>query len=328
MPMHPGKNAFHWTLALWACGASALAQAPDSAPVGISPPAAVEAARAETTPPPDTSVEVAPTPVITAPAEAQGERSWRLGLALGYGKRTNPLIQSDDIPVILDVDVAWFGKRWFFDNGDLGFALLDRPAFTTSLVARVNSDRVFFGKTNTRFVNFSYQGANLASTPLVDSTTGAPAEMLVRVDPPDRSYAIEAGLETLFDGAWGSASLRAFHDVGKAHRGYEVAADYRYRVTRGRLSFTPSVGVAYKSARLNDYYWGVHDDEASIGLRAYRAGGGLGWEAGLRANYYVSKRLRFALSANYERLQNDVAESPLAAEDHVFGYFSGLAWTY
>jgi hypothetical protein len=187
--MHPGKNAFHWILALWACGAHALAQTPDSVPVGIAAPAAVEAAPAETTPPPDASTEVAPTPVITAPADARAGRSWRLGLALGYGKRTNPLIQSDDIPVILDVDVAWFGKRWFFDNGDLGFALLDEPAFTTSLVARVNSDRVFFGKTNARFVNFSYQGANFASTPLVDSTTGAPVEMLVRVDPPSTTSA-------------------------------------------------------------------------------------------------------------------------------------------
>src|SRR5262249_36076913 len=71
------------------------------------------------------------------------ESHWRLGLALGYGERTNPLIQSEKIPVLVDLDVAWFGKRWFFDNGDVGFAVLDRPAFTLNAVARVNTDRAF-----------------------------------------------------------------------------------------------------------------------------------------------------------------------------------------
>src|SRR6185503_3572374 len=66
----------------------------------------------------------------TPPGAAQSERHWRLGVALGYGQRTNPLIQSDDIPVIVDLDIAWFGERWFFDNGDLGFSLVDKPDFT------------------------------------------------------------------------------------------------------------------------------------------------------------------------------------------------------
>src|SRR4051794_14715278 len=68
----------------------------------------------------------ADSPVITAPATAAAavekpERHWRLGVALGYGERTNPLIQSKKIPVLVDVDIAWFGERWFFDNGDVGF---------------------------------------------------------------------------------------------------------------------------------------------------------------------------------------------------------------
>src|SRR4029079_18906439 len=91
----------------------------------------------------------------TGPAPGTAEKSWRLGAAFGYGARTNPLIQSDDIPVLVDLDVAWFGKRWVFDNGDLGFELLDRPAFTANVVARVNSDRAFFSKTNTHYVTLA-----------------------------------------------------------------------------------------------------------------------------------------------------------------------------
>src|SRR5262245_56583960 len=78
----------------------------------------------------------------TAPAPGAPEKSWRIGAAFGYGQRTNPVIQSDDIPVLVDLDIAWFGKRWFFDNGDVGFTLFEGAQSTTSLVARVNSDRV------------------------------------------------------------------------------------------------------------------------------------------------------------------------------------------
>lgn len=83
-----------------------------------------------------------------SPAESSapdaGPSPWRLGLALGYGERSNPLIQSDDVPIVVDVDVAWFGERFFFDNGDFGYTLANTDLLTASIVARVNSDRLFF----------------------------------------------------------------------------------------------------------------------------------------------------------------------------------------
>lgn len=94
--------------------------------------------------------------------EAVTESRWRLGAAFGYGVRSNPLVQSDDIPIIVDLDIAWFGDRWFFDNGDLGLTVADNDAMTASVVARVNSDRVFFGNTDTRFVVFDLAGIPLA----------------------------------------------------------------------------------------------------------------------------------------------------------------------
>lgn len=274
----------------------------------------------------------APTPAASqAPPR---ERSWRIGAAFGYGERTNPLIQSDDIPVLVDVDIAWFGKRWFFDNGDLGYTLFDRPSATTSLVARVNDDRVFFGKTNTRYVNFAYAGNGFTTAlpPAPASGGGGSDSPLspepVEVKPPDRDYAIEAGVESLLDGDWGSAELRAFHDVSGTHGGYELSAHYLWRWTTGRLSVAPTVGLSYKSARMNDYYWGVHADEASNALPEYHAGAGVNLDGGLVTSYYFTRNLRFALSVNYERLADEISSSPLAEDDYVMAYFSGFAWSF
>jgi outer membrane protein len=278
-----------------------------------------------------TAVAIASPPAAAQPPPR--ERSWRLGAAFGYGQRTNPLIQSDDIPVLVDVDIAWFGKRWFFDNGDVGFTLFDRASSTTSLVARVNDDRVFFGKTNTRYVNFAYAG-NGFTTALPPVTAGGPGQSAqqpsppVQVNPPDRDYAIEAGVESLIDGDWGAVELHAFHDVSGTHGGYELSAHYSWRWTTGRLSLAPTVGVSFKSAQMNDYYWGVHADEASNALPEYHAGAGFNLEGGLVTSYYFTRNLRFALSVNYERLADEIASSPLAEDDYVMAYFSGLAWSF
>ena len=102
----------------------------------------------------------------------------------------------------------------------------------------------------------------------------------------------------------GRRQLPTFHDVAARHEGYEISADYSYRWVRGRFSIAPSVGVAYKSAALSDYYWGVHADEVLPSLQGYEVDGGIGWEVGLRTSYYVTKSMRIAVSANYERLQD------------------------
>ena len=260
------------------------------------------------------------------------ERSWRLGAAFGYGQRTNPLIQSEDIPILVDLDIAWFGKRWFFDNGDLGFELFDHPRFTTNIVARVNSDRAFFSKTNIRFVNFALTTGGVTvpiSTP--PPTPGEPSGAVAPPQPlkvPKRDYAVELGVEVLFDGEWGQATLHGFHDVSNTHDGFEFSADYSYRWTRGRFSISPSLGVAYKSFKLSDYYWGVHPGDAGATLLQYQAGGGINWEGGLRTSYYLTKNTRLAMSANYERMHDSVAQSPIVEQPYVFGYFAGIAWQF
>ena len=273
----------------------------------------------------ETTVQPA-TQVPNAPHALPEEKSWRLGVAMGYGQRSNPLIQSDDIPVVVDLDIAWFGERWFFDNFDLGFELFDHPRFTANIVARVNSDRAFFGKTNTRFVNFALTsgGAAVPLAPPPGASFVLPAELKV----PKRDYAVELGLEMLFDGEWGQGSIRAFHDVSNTHEGYEISADYSYRWTRGRFSFAPSAGISYKSAALSDYYWGVHADEVAPTLFGYEVDAGVGWEAGMRTSYYLTKNARVALSANYERLQYSVAQSPIVEQPYVLGYFAGIAWQF
>ena len=246
--------------------------------------------------------------------EEVAESRWRLGAAFGYGVRSNPLVQSDDIPIFVDLDIAWFGDRWFFDNGDLGLTVVDNNAITASLVARVNSDRVFFGNADTRFVSF-----DLAGTPLSEA---------VEFKVPDRDYAVELGVEMLSDGPWGALQLSAFHDVSGTHEGYELYANYSYGWRNQRLYIEPSVGLSYKSADLNNYYWGVTEDEAGVVVAPYEAEAGLNWHARLMVGYQLSRHWGLSLAAEYERINDEAAASPIVKEHDVLGYFAGVAYRF
>lgn len=254
------------------------------------------------------------TVAVAAPPAGNAASPWRIGMALGYGERSNPLIQSDPIPIAVDLDIAWFGKRFFFDNGDVGFTALNRSAGTLNLVARVNSDRVFFGKTNTRFVSISATGAPLS----------VPTQLVV----PDRNYAVELGFEYLTDGRWGKLTVAGFRDVSKAHQGFGADLEYAYPWYRGRWSLEPSATLRFKSAALNDYYWGVRANEASSALPAYRAGSGVNWQLGFRSSYYLTRHWRLAAGANYERLSDTIVSSPLTAKTEVLGWFAGVAYQF
>lgn len=243
-----------------------------------------------------------------------GQSRWRLGAALGYGMRTNPLVQSDDIPIILDLDIAWFGDHWFFDNGDLGLTFANNDRFTASVVARLNSDRVFFGKTNTRFVTIDAAGASLSEA--------------VEFKVPDRDYALELGLEVLTDGTWGQLQMAAFHDVSGTHEGYEIHADYSFRWRDQRFYIEPSIGASYKSAAMNNYYWGVTEDEAGLVVLPYEAGSGTNVHARLKVGYQLTRQWSVSIVAQYERMNDAAAASPIVEDQDVYGYFGGFVYRF
>lgn len=282
-----------------------------------APGAAAQEPRQRAEPATASAPPVTASPPTTLEAADAGESPWRLGIALGYGQRTNPVIQSDDIPIVVDLDIAWFGDRFFFDNGDAGVTLVDNSAVTFNIVGRFNSDRVFFGKTNTRIVQVTT--TNAAGQPVIE-----PAELSV----PGRDYAVEMGIELLADGRWGQLQLAAHRDVSGTHDGYEVFADYGYGWRRQRWLVQTSLGFAFKSQALNDYYWGVRADEANAALPPYRAGSGLNPHAKLLLSYQVTRNWAFAAGTEYERLNGQAAASPIAADRDVFGYFVGMNYRF
>lgn len=255
--------------------------------------------------------------------------SWRLGIAAGYGERSNPLVGGENLTLYADLDIAWFGDRWFFDNGDLGYTLIDRPAATVNVIARANSDRLFFSRTSgpVAVIGLTLDAPDsdpdFSPTPEFSQPLGA-----IELEPPERSWALESGFEILQEGRWGFLQASFLHDVSGVHNGYEAALSYGYGLVVGRLYLEPSLALAYKSNDMNDYYWGIRGDETPAGTSGYTAGAGLNSMARFSASYRINAHFGASMAIEYERLNDDARRSPIVRRGHVLGFFAGLAYRF
>ncbi len=258
--------------------------------------------------------------------DSPSNKNWSLGLALGAGQRSNPLISGDDIDLWWTLDFAWFGERWFFDNGDLGYLMKDHSAFTLNWVARVNTERAFFSGISEglfRGVEFG------ADSPALEQGQDSPEPVRdTAVNIPDRDYALETGLEILTDGLWGNIHAQLLADVSGVHNGYEAWLSYSTDWIRGRWHISPSVSVNWKSQKQNNYYYGVRASEAQSNLNVYRADSGFNTSAKLSAVYYISERWRFFATANVEKINDSAADSPLLKDDEIVSYFAGIHYAF
>ncbi len=254
-------------------------------------------------------------------ANAAGE--FEFGLALGAGERTNPLIDGQDINRNWLIDFAWYGERWFFDNGDLGYTMRETDSMTLSAIVGVNSDRIFYE--DKIFAQFVDLGNLPVNTPL-DGLNQSEQASLIRA--PDRDYAVEFGLEYLTESQLGFFQVQMNTDVSNVHNGHEVWARYGYDWYRGRLQVQPSINLNWKSSAFNDYYYGVKDNEATQFMPAYSPGSGVNVGVKLALRYLINENWSAVISVEYESLNSEATDSPFVYDDHISSWFTGLFYSF
>lgn len=268
------------------------------------------------------------------------ERNWTLGVSLGYGQRSNPLVGADDLDMVAVVDLSWYGKRWFFDNGDLGFTLEDNEYLTINSVVRLNGDRLYFEHANSLVVSFvdgansggdSNNGGDIPSGEGNDGETPTDDRdkfKQIRYDLPDRNIAVEAGIELLTDGDWGFLNIGAYSDISDAHQGYQFEVGYGYSYLWNRWVFSGSLDLNWKSDKLNNYYYGVLQSESNKTFSAYEASSGLNASARVLARYYLTKHLSAAALLEYETLSSAIADSPFVDDSGVATAYMGIKYNF
>jgi outer membrane protein len=248
----------------------------------------------------------------TAPsAECAVVGSWEISASFGAGSRSNPVAGKSDIPLVVIPHLSYYGKRFFVENLEAGYTLLESDSSSLSLIAAPGYDRVFFHRHDLQ--NIFVPGGTVLNGP-----TGA-----VVVPASGQAFPVGsrhttwlAGPEWTFGIGAISGQLNALREFTGRHEGYEVRGGLAAPLLRKKGSLVASAGFTWKSEEVVRYYYGVD--------RLYEPGSAFNSFVKLSYTLPLSHRWTFNAFANYERLASAIADSPIVTEDHVTTAFAGV----
>jgi outer membrane protein len=257
-----------------------------------------------------------------ASADCVAVGKWNFSVALGAGVRTNPLAEGQDIPLVVIPQFSYYGKRFFIDNLDLGFALAENNTNTLSLVASPGYDRVFFYRSDLQniFVGGLPQAPGLEDSVIQYRRVPRTAPNAIQFPPRPRRITYLAGPEWTFKLDRVSGQVDVLHDVTGQDHGTEVRAALGIPLIESKGSLTANLGLTWKSAGIVNYYYG----EPTF----YQAGPALDPFIKLGYTVPLSGRWRFSAFAQYERLGSAIADSPIVAEHYVVTAFVGAIYRF
>ncbi len=262
---------------------------------------------------------------------------WKIGFSGGVGERTNPIVSSDDIPIYGVIQLSYFGDRFFFDNGDLGWYLREDDDWSLNVIAGVGGERSFFSFLNTSSIGFNpaagvnEPGGNVAPPPAeVDNVlpdNGLQFEQ-ERLEVPDRDYTVDGGIEYLYHWENSDLQIQLLTDISNKHNGQEIWLSWTAPKQLGRWKLLPSVGVNWKSSDAANYYYGVKASESSPVLPAYQVGSAANIFGRLAVNYSLDIHWKIISVIQYEKLANEITDSPIVEDDYVRTGFVGLYYEF
>ncbi|ALO45744.1 MipA/OmpV family protein [Pseudohongiella spirulinae] len=282
-------------------------------------------------------------PQATASAQPS---AWTMGVAAGVGRRSNPFVASDDLTQNAIVDLAWYGERWFFDNGDVGYTFNQTDQFSANLLLTFNNERNYFS-----YLSNGSSGLDISSlrelaidkgfgtigiaggeTVDLESLGTSELEEFVFEDLdaslPERDFAVNSGIELLYISRWGDLQAQLLSDVSGTHRGQSAWLAYSYPWITRHSEFSLTLGMEWKSRELVDYYYGVRPDEVIEGRPAYRGKSGVNSVIRFSASRALSERWRLVGVVEQEFLSQNIKRSPIIERGRVSTAFVGIYYQF
>lgn len=276
---------------------------------------------------------------------AKDSRPWTLGIALGQGRRSNPFVASDDMDVNAVVDATWYGERFFFDNGDLGYTFAETSRFSSSALLTFDNERNYFNYLNNGSSGLDISslrtiaeekgfsgGMGIAGVDDLDTLSTAELEELIYQDIdsslPERDFAANGGVEMLYISPWGDLQAQLLTDVSNTHDGESAFVSYSYPWLMPRSEVSLTLGLEWKSSELADYYYGVRKEESLDGRPIYRGSSGTNGVVRLSASHALSEHWKLVGMVEREYLSTAIRRSPIINENRITSFFLGLYYDF
>jgi outer membrane protein len=252
--------------------------------------------------------------------------NWDLGIAIGWGQKSNPLRDFDDIPLFFIPTVAYYGEHWFFDNGNLGYTLAEQESFTINLVTSYSLDRAYFYQWDPSniFLNRGTQVEAKAINSMVLSTEPEPEFNSLET----RNFTLLGGAEAFIYTRLGIIRLAYTHDMFNVHQGSEAQIKWTYGWDYDRFIFEFALVFDWKSQDVVDYYYSVRPSENAYWSERYQAKSGWDKGAEMTARYILTDNWDLLLAVRYTLIADEIAASPLLDQDYSSTYFIGAAYRF
>ncbi|WMB72092.1 MipA/OmpV family protein [Shewanella oncorhynchi] len=252
--------------------------------------------------------------------------NWDLGIAIGWGQKSNPLRDFDDISLFFIPTVAYYGEHWFFDNGNLGYTLAEQESFTINLVTSYSLDRAYFYQWDPSniFLNRGTQVEAKAINSMVLSTEPEPEFNSLET----RNFTLLGGAEAFIYTRLGIIRLAYTHDMFNVHQGSEAQIKWTYGWDYDRFIFEFALVFDWKSQDVVDYYYSVRPSENAYWSERYQAKSGWDKGAEMTARYILTDNWDLLLAVRYTLIADEIAASPLLDQDYSSTYFIGAAYRF
>lgn len=260
------------------------------------------------------------------------QSSWQVGLAIGVGAISNPLVDGDAIPLVVLPDIAWYGEAAYFDNGELGYEWQTDSSISFETFISLEGERAFFSfwhPENILFANADLSSQAPIGLPVPDSEDQSPESPRLSIDQvADRDWSFNIGLRAHYHFTSSQWIASAKTDASNTYNGsqFSVAYSHTWLVDDWKLTVLPK--LTWKSSALIDYFYGVSARD-KVAQEFYYTGTS-GWQPSilLQANKKINKQWQWIVKAKIQSLHAGMYNSPLVEETDIRTLFIGAGYQF
>lgn len=256
------------------------------------------------------------------------EGNWQIGIALGLGVRTNPLVDGDDIPLVILPDIAWYGESAYFDNGELGYQWIDEDSLAFETFVSIDRERAFFSfwhPDNVLVPSFGF-ASDVSEAPSFENSANT---LRISIDDvATRKWAVNGGARVHFHTQNGEFTASWQTDISQVHKGHKFNLVYRHFVEWQNWQFGIAPRLSWKSDNLLNYYYGISARDNVESNQFYIAEAGFQPGISISARKKINQHWQWLIRLDYQKLNSGMSDSPLVERDNVSAIFVGAGYRF
>ena len=257
---------------------------------------------------------------VRAQSSVLPEKSnWSVSFALGAGVRTNPVMDNDNIPLIVIPQISYEGERFFIQNLDIGYSVFEDDEHQLNLLLTPSYDQVFFDHSGVNnFVDAYEFASSTKSFPTVELVNHAINKGQLH----KRRMAALGGLEYSQTLGGLDLQIQLLHEITDYYSGDEARIAFSKGVSLGKNDVKLTLGANWQDSATVNYFYGFTEAE-SMGELPYNADSGVTRLVRFDWNYSINDRWSLRFFTSYRHLGQSISLSPLVTSDNVVTAFAG-----